>query len=47
MDGVVVTDSGMHINPKDSLIEVSGELLKYREFIYLMLNKPRSNIGNL
>jgi 16S rRNA pseudouridine516 synthase len=45
VDGVVVTDSGMHINPKDSLIEVSGELLKYREFIYLMLNKPQGVIS--
>jgi 16S rRNA pseudouridine516 synthase len=45
VDGVVVTDSGMHINPKDSLIEVSGELLKYREFIYVMLNKPQGVIS--
>jgi 16S rRNA pseudouridine516 synthase len=45
VDGVVVTDSGMHINPKDSLIEVSGELLKYREFIYLMLNKPQGVVS--
>ena len=45
VDGVVVTDSGMHINPKDSLIEVSGELLKYREFIYIMLNKPQGVVS--
>jgi len=45
VDGVVVTDSGMHVNPKDSLIEVSGELLKYREFIYIMLNKPQGVVS--
>ncbi|NMB33958.1 MAG: rRNA pseudouridine synthase [Clostridium sp.] len=45
VDGVIISDSGLHIDPKDSLIEVSGELLKYQEFVYLMLNKPQGVIS--
>ncbi|MDQ2085519.1 pseudouridine synthase [Herbivorax sp. ANBcel31] len=45
VDGEIVTDSGMHINPVDSLIEVSGEILKYRENLYVMMNKPQGVIS--
>lgn len=40
VDGVVVKDSGIHVNPKMSTIEVFDEVLNYREFIYVMMNKP-------
>lgn len=40
VDGTVVTDSGIHVNPNNSSIEIYGELLRYREFIYIMMNKP-------
>lgn len=45
VDGTVVTDSGMHINPVDSLVEVGGEIVKYREYIYVMMNKPQGVIS--
>ncbi len=40
VDGAVVKDSGMQVNPESCVIEVEGERLNYREFIYVMMNKP-------
>jgi 16S rRNA pseudouridine516 synthase len=40
VDGNVVKDSSMHVDPKCSVIEIEGEILNYREFIYVMMNKP-------
>lgn len=45
VDGTVVTDGGMHVNPVDSLVEVAGEVVKYREYIYVMMNKPKGVIS--
>lgn len=45
VDGNIVNDSGIHVDPKNSLIEVSGEVLKYREHIYVMMNKPQGVIS--
>ncbi len=45
VDGVVIKDSAMHVNPKESVIEVAGEILKYRQFIYIMMNKPQGVIS--
>jgi len=40
VDGEVVRDSGIHVDPDTSVIEISGEELHYKEFIYIMMNKP-------
>ncbi|MGL4874616.1 MAG: pseudouridine synthase [Clostridium sp.] len=40
VDGVVVKDTNMKVNPDETVIKVNGEELYYREFIYLMMNKP-------
>ncbi|MGL5646230.1 MAG: pseudouridine synthase [Clostridium sp.] len=40
VDGVVVKDSNVKVNPDEAIIKVNGEELYYREFIYLMMNKP-------
>ncbi|HEY9061165.1 MAG TPA: pseudouridine synthase [Pseudobacteroides sp.] len=45
VDGQVVKDSGIHIDPNSSTIEINGEVLNYKEFIYLMLNKPQGVIS--
>ena len=45
IDGAVVTDSGMHVNPLNSLVEVGGEVVKYREYVYVMMNKPKGVIS--
>lgn len=41
VNGTVVKDSGFHVDPYADKIEVGGEVVTYREFIYLMMNKPR------
>ena len=38
--GVPVKDSGMHVDPDKDEIVINGQKLEYREFIYLMMNKP-------
>jgi len=40
IDGVRVKDSSMQINPEKDIIMVSGVKVFYREFIYLLMNKP-------
>lgn len=40
IDGIIATDSGMQIDPKKCEIKLDGEVLNYRKFIYLMMNKP-------
>ncbi|MHA6529822.1 pseudouridine synthase [Paenibacillus sp. BAC0078] len=40
VNGVVVKDSGFHVDPYLDRVEVNGEPVLYREFIYLMMNKP-------
>lgn len=45
VDGVVAKDSGMHVKPDSSVIDVGGEILNYRKFIYVMMNKPAGVIS--
>jgi 16S rRNA pseudouridine516 synthase len=45
VDGEVIKDSGMHVDPKTSKIEISGQTLNYRQFIYIMMNKPAGVIS--
>jgi 16S rRNA pseudouridine516 synthase len=40
VDGNTIKDGGTHVDPISSVIEIGGEILKYREFIYIMMNKP-------
>lgn len=45
VDGEVISDSGMHVDPKKSQIEISGQKLNYRQYIYIMMNKPTGVIS--
>jgi len=45
VDGVTVKDSSMQVNPENCVIDVEGEILNYREFIYIMMNKPAGVIS--
>jgi 16S rRNA pseudouridine516 synthase len=45
VNDVIVKDSSIHIDPEGDNIFVSGEKLFYREFIYIMLNKPQGVIS--
>lgn len=40
VDGVVVKDNGMLVDPEKSVIRINGEEILYRKYIYLMMNKP-------
>lgn len=40
VDGEIVKDSALKVDQDRAVIEINGEVVKYREFIYLLLNKP-------
>ena len=40
VDGVVAKSSDMKLDPEVSVITVNGEEVRYRKYIYLMMNKP-------
>lgn len=40
VDGKTIKDSGMQVDPDRDIVEIDGEVVKYREYIYLMLHKP-------
>ena len=45
VDGTIVNDASMHVDPENSRIEVNGKLLNYRRFVYVMMNKPAGVIS--
>lgn len=45
VDGVIVKDNGMSVDPEKSVIKVNGEEILYRKHIYLMMNKPAGVIS--
>lgn len=40
VDGEVVTDPSLHVDPTKQIMAVDGELVVYKRYVYLMLNKP-------
>jgi 16S rRNA pseudouridine516 synthase len=40
VNGNAVLNAASHVNPYDDVIEVDGERIVYREFVYLLMNKP-------
>ena len=40
VDGIIVKDSSLNIDPEKSVIKINGEELFYRKYIYLLMNKP-------
>lgn len=40
VDGLIVKDSAMLVDPEKSVIKINGEEVLYRKYIYLMMNKP-------
>lgn len=39
-DGVVIKDAKTHVDPNTQQITVNGEVVEYKEFVYLLMNKP-------
>lgn len=40
VNGEIVKDSGMQVDPEEDKISINGEEIYYRKYIYLMMNKP-------
>lgn len=45
VDGEIMKDSSIHINPESSQITIDNEIVNYREFVYIMMNKPQGVIS--
>lgn len=45
VNDTVVKDGKVHVDPVNDLIYLHGERIKYKEFIYLMMNKPKGVIS--
>lgn len=45
VNGALVKDSGMNIDPEKNQIKVHGEEIKYRKYIYLIMNKPEGVVS--
>ncbi|WML45712.1 pseudouridine synthase [Neobacillus sp. PS3-40] len=40
VNDVVVKDAKQHVDPNKEIVTFNGEVIEYKEFIYLMMNKP-------
>ncbi len=45
VNGDVIKDGKAHVNPEKDSIMLNGEVVEYREFIYLLMNKPQGVIS--
>ena len=45
VNGKIVKDSGLQVDPEEDEIVCAGEEVIYREFIYLIMNKPAGVIS--
>ncbi|HHU90672.1 MAG TPA: rRNA pseudouridine synthase [Clostridiaceae bacterium] len=44
VNDVIVKNPGTHVNTDEDIINVKGEQVEYRQFVYYMLNKPKGVI---
>lgn len=40
VDDLPVSDNGVHVDPEINIIKINGEVLNYKKYIYIMMNKP-------
>lgn len=45
VDGVIIKETGYIIDENNATVELDGEKLSYKEFIYIMMNKPSGVIS--
>lgn len=45
VNDIIIKDSKSHVHPNEDVITLNGELIEYKEFIYLMMNKPKGVIS--
>lgn len=46
VNDIIIKDSGYKVNPFEDIININGENINYREFIYLMMNKPQGLVSS-
>ncbi|RKD31556.1 pseudouridine synthase [Thermohalobacter berrensis] len=46
VDGKVVKQNSLKVNPYNSKIEVNGYLVEYRKYVYIMMNKPNGVVSS-
>lgn len=40
-----IKDAKQHVDPKKDVVTINGEIVEYKEFVYLLLNKPQGVIS--
>ncbi|CAM2957776.1 pseudouridine synthase [Paenibacillus sediminis] len=45
VNGKVVKDSGIQVDPYQDVIEFGGDTIRYREYVYFMLHKPQGVVS--
>lgn len=45
VDGEVIKDGKAQVNPNEQVVSLHGEVIEYKENIYLMMNKPKGVIS--
>lgn len=45
IEGVIITDTGFQVDTDAQIIKVNGKELLYRQYIYIMMNKPQGVIS--
>ncbi|SKC75977.1 ribosomal small subunit pseudouridine synthase A [Maledivibacter halophilus] len=45
VDGEIIRKNSIHVNPYESIIEINGEKIEYRKYVYIMMNKPQGVIS--
>lgn len=46
VDGSIVQDPGMHIDPEKQTVTVNGKNVDYKKYVYIMMNKPAGVISS-
>ncbi len=45
VNDVIVKNAKVHIDPEKDIVTLKEEVIEYKEFIYLMMNKPQGVIS--
>ena len=45
VNGIAIKDASLHIDPEKDAVEYCGELVRYRKYTYIMLNKPQGYVS--
>ena len=45
INGEIIIDSKLHINEDEDIVCFDGDRIEYKEFLYIMLNKPQEVIS--